>query len=130
MSFEDLCDVNLFGLQSLGNIKGRPDILRGIKFEVTPKMVMEPRYQSRPEDLKKLEQLAGYMFYIESQCKPPALMLMKVGKTDIATTVGKVDEIPAELIEEAIAKPVHPSVYGMFAITEEIKAWLKQELGL
>lgn len=130
MSWEDLCNVNVFGLQSLKDIKNRPDILRGIRLDVTPAMVMEPRYQSRPEDLRKLEQLVGYMFYIESQCKPPALMLLKVGKTDTATTAGKIDEIPQELLQEAIEKPVQPGVYGMFAITEKIKAWLTKELGL
>lgn len=130
MSWEDLCDVNMFSLQSLRDIKNRPDILRGIKLDVTPEMVMEPRFQNRTEDLKKLEQLVGYMFYIESQCKPPALMLMRIGKTDMATTVGKVDEIPETLVREAIDKPVHPGVNGMFAITEQIKSWLKGELGL
>jgi hypothetical protein len=117
-------------MQGLNDIKRRPDILSKIKFDVTPKMVMEPRFQRDPEDLKKLAAITGYMFYIEAQCQPPVLMLMKIGRTDISSTVGKIDEIPAEMIQRAIEKPVHPGVYGMYAVTDEIKEWLTKELGL
>jgi hypothetical protein len=127
---KDYCDFNMFAMQGLNDIKRRPDILSKIKFDVTPKMVMEPRFQRDPEDLKKLASITGYMFYIETQCQPPVLMLMKIGRTDISSTVGKIDEIPAEMIQRAIEKPVHSSVHGMYAVTDEIKEWLTKELGL
>ena len=130
MNGEDACDLNIFDLQGLNDIKRRPDILQKIKFDVTPQMVMEPRFQRQPEDLQKIKEISGYMFYIETQCQPPALMLMKIGRTDIASTVGKIEEIPPEMIQRAIDTPVHPSVYGMFAVTGEIKDWLKKELNL
>lgn len=117
-------------MQGLGDIKKRPDIIEKIKWNVTPQIVMEPRFQLNPEDVQKLKEIAGYMFYIETQCKPPALMLMKVGKSDIASTVGKIDETPQELIQRAIDNPVHKPVYGMYAITDEIEEWLKKELGV
>jgi hypothetical protein len=123
-------DKSIFDLQGLPEIKKRSDILSNIKFNVTPRMVMEPRFHAKPEDLQKLSEIAGYMFYIEAQCNPPALMLMKVGKTDITNTVGKIDEIPLELIEKAIENPPEPPSHGMYAITDEIKAWLKKELAL
>ena len=117
-------------MPGLNDIKKSLDILEKIKWEVTPKMVMEPRFQSRPEDLQKLRDISGYMFYIESQCEPPALMLLKVGKTDITSTIGKVDEIPPELLRKAIENPVDQPANGMYAITDEIKEWLKKELGV
>ena len=127
---EDFDEKNIFELQGLKEIRKRPDILGGLKFHVTPRMVMEPRFHAKPEALQKLREIAGYMFYIESQCAPPALMLMKVGKTDITNTVGKIDEIPQQLIDQAIENPPEPPSHGMYPITEEIKAWLKKELGL
>ncbi len=130
MPEEESCESNIFEMQGLSDIKKRPDILEKIKWEVTPKMVMEPRYHSKAEDLQKLRDISGYMFYIESQCEPPALMLMKVGKSDITTTVGMIEEIPSELIQRAIGNPVHKSVHGMYAITDEIREWLKKELGV
>ena len=127
---DDIDEKSIFELQGLEEIRKRPDILAGIKFDVTPRMVMEPRFHADPEALRKLREIAGYMFYIESQCAPPALMLMKVGKTDITNTVGKIDEIPQQLVDRAIENPPEPPSHGMYSINGEIKAWLKKELGL
>ena len=130
MTDEEHCEDSIFDMPSLNDIKESPDILKKIKWEVTPQMVMEPRFQSKAEDLQKLRNISGYMFYIESQCEPPALMLLKVGKTDITSTIGKVDEIPPELLSKAIENPAEKPVHGMYAITDEIREWLKKELGL
>lgn len=127
---EDRGELNIFDLQGVRDIRRRPDILSKIKLDITPEMVMEPRFQSRSEDLRKLRDISGYMFYIETQAEPPALMLMRVGKSDITSTVGKIDEIPSELVRRAIEKPEHKPTHGMYAITEEIKEWLRRELNL
>jgi hypothetical protein len=118
---------DIFGLE---DIRESSDILSKIKFDVTPRVLVEPRFQSVPEDLLKLKEITGYMFYVEGECSPPALMLLKIGKTDITSTIGKIDEIPDELIQEAVQKPVHPPVHGMYEITDRIKDWLRKELGL
>ena len=127
---EEIDDKSVFDLLGLGDIKNRPDILSQLKFDVTPQMMMEPRFHSRSEDVQKLKEISGYMFYIETESETPALMLMKIGRSDITTTVARIDEIPSELIQEAIRKPVHPPVYGMYAISGKIREWLKKELGL
>jgi len=127
---EDAEEKSVFDLQGLKEIRKRPDILSGIKLEVTPRMVMEPRFHANREDLQKLKEIAGYLFYIESQCTPPALMLMKVGSTDITNTVGKIDEIPQDIIDRAMENPPEPPSHGMYPINEEIRAWLKKELGI
>ncbi len=130
MDQEDTDEKTIWELQGLKEIRKRPDIHAKIKFDVTPRMVMEPRFHSKTEDLEKLRLIAGYMFYIESQCNPPALMVMKIGNTDITTTIGKIDEVPAELLEKAITNPAEPPSHGMYAITEDIRVWLKKELEL
>ena len=79
-------DKSIFDLQDLSSIKKRPDILAKIKWDVTPQMIMEPRFQSRPEDLQRLREIAGYIFYIETEGDKPALMLMRVGKSDTTAT--------------------------------------------
>lgn len=127
---EDTGEKSIFDLQGLREIRSRSDIRSSIKLDVTPRMVMEPRFHAKPEDLQKLKEIAGYVFYIESQCTPPALMLMKVGRTDITNTVGQVDEIPQEIIDRAMENPPEPPSHGMYPINDEIRAWLKKELGL
>jgi hypothetical protein len=130
MSSKDLDDMNIYDILGLDDIKIRHDILSEIKFNVTPQVMMEPRFQSRPEDLEKLKEVTGYVFYIESETEPPGLMLLRIGRSDITTTVGKIDEIPLEMIRKAIDKPVLPPAHGMFAITDEIRDWLQKKLGL
>lgn len=126
------CDLKngIEGTLNLSRLRTMPDIVEGIRWEVTPRVLMEPRFQLVPEHAQRLKEITGYMFYIESQCEPPAVMLMKVGKTDITSTVGKVDEVPAGLIRKAMEEPPEKPSYGMYAITDEIKEWLKKELGV
>ena len=128
MSDEEKCDFS--NMLDLNEMKESPEVLGKIKWEVTPQTVMEPRFQSKAEDLQKLKDISGYIFYIESQCEPPALMLLKVGKTDITSTIGKIDEIPPKLLRKAMENPVDKPSNGMYAITDEIKEWLKKELGV
>ena len=130
MEDDEKCNLDMSDTYSLSDIRETPDILGKIKWDVTPQMVMEPRFLSRPEDMQRLKELSGYMFYVESQCEPPALMLLKVGRTDITSTVGKIDEIPVELVRKALENPEHTPVHGMYPITGEIRKWLKKELGV
>jgi hypothetical protein len=46
------------------------------------------------------------------------------------TTVGKIDEIPAEMLKRAIESPPDPPANEMYAITGEIEEWLRNELPL
>ena len=129
----DQCNIegdDIYDLLNLADIRENDDILSLIKLDITPRMMMEPRYQSDPGDLKKLQEVSGYMFYIESECTPPSLMLLKIGKTDITTTIGRIEEVPAELVKAAIESPVHPPEHGMYAINDAIKDWLKKKLGI
>jgi len=130
MEDDEKCNLDMSDIYSLNDIRETPDILQKIKWDATPQMVMEPRFLSRPEDMRRLQELSGYMFYVESQCEPPAVMLLKIGKTDITSTVGRIEEIPVELVRKALENPEHPPSHGMYAITEEIKAWLKKKLGV
>jgi len=130
MENDEKCNLDMSDIYSLSDIRETPDILQRIKWDATPQMVMEPRFVSRPEDMQRLQELSGYMFYVESQCEPPAVMLLKIGKTDITSTVGRIEEIPVDLVRRAMENPEHPPSHGMYAITEEIKAWLKKKLGV
>ena len=130
MVSNELDDMNIYGVLGLNDIKKRQDILSGIKFNVTPQVMMEPRFQSHTEDLERLREISGFMFYVESETEPPGLMLLRTGTFDITTTVGKIDEIPLEMLRKAIDEPVLPPSHGMYAITDEIRDWLKKELGL
>ncbi len=130
MDCNEFNEMDIYDIFGLEDIKKSPDILGKIKLDVSPKILVQPRFQSQPEDLQKLKEIAGYMFYVEGECSPPALMLLKIGKTDITSTIAKIDEIPDALVREAISSPVNPPVHGMYEITDDIKEWLRKELGI
>lgn len=121
-------EIDLFGLQKLEQIKKRPDIISRIRFDVTPQMIMEPRFTETGE-LKKRD-LSGCVFYIETAGERPVLMLMRVSKSDTVKTIGIIEELPEEMIRRAIDNPVNPPVHGMYTITKEIEEWIRKTLNL
>jgi len=123
-------DINIFSMQRLKDIKRRQDILSNIKLDASLPLIMKPRFQMSKEEFEELEKNIGYIFYIETACQKPTLMLMKVNRSDIADTIGIIEEIPEDMLQRAIDNPVHPPVHGMYGITEEIKEWLRRELNL
>jgi hypothetical protein len=120
-------DAKAFAVMSITDLKKRPDVVRAIRFDVTPKMIMEPRIGPEgvtPADLK------GFTFYIEAFDEPPELMIMKVSGSSVMTTLGKIEDIPAEMIRRAVDDPVEPAANKMYAITDEIRDWLREAIGL
>lgn len=126
----DFQDHEAFSICGLADLKEMPEVLGCIRLDVTPSMMMEPRFSRNPEDQEKLKQICGYMFYVETAGEKPELMLLKIGSTDITSTFARIDEISAEMLQRAIDSPVQKPESGMYAITEEIKQWLRKELGI
>ncbi len=120
-------DSQSFAVTNVNNLKERPDVVQAIRFDVTPKMIMEPRIG--PEGVKPAD-LKGFSFYIEAFDEPPELMIMKVSRSNVMTTLGKIEDIPAAMILRAVDDPVEPAANKMYAITDEIREWLKEAIGL
>jgi hypothetical protein len=121
-------DAKSFTVMNLDDLKARPEVVQGIRFDVTPKMIMEPRI-GLPEGVKPPD-LKGFSFYIEAFDDPPELMIMKVSRSSVMTTLGKVEDAPAEMVRRAVDDPVEGAANKMYAITDEIRDWLKDALGI
>jgi len=118
-------NTNIFDLQGLADIRNRPDLLGHIRFDVTPKVIMAPRLGGG-----ETRDVAGLFFYIEAFDPPPTVMLMKVGQLGVMNTVGRIEEVPQELVERAVATPAEPPANNMYAISDEIRDWIKEQLGI
>jgi hypothetical protein len=114
-----------YDAQGIGGIKARPEILERIRFDVTPQVIMAPRLGGG-----ETRDIAGFFFYIEAFEPPPKVMLMKVGKLGVMNTIASVNDIPGELVAKAVADPVDPPVNNMYAITDDIRDWIREQLGL
>jgi hypothetical protein len=115
----------------LDDLKKDKEVLKDIIWDIEPKQLMEPRYSLTEEGKRKEKIIRGYIFYIDKMSgDKPGLFLMCHTTMGYAETVANIDEIPDELIAEAIEENKGKEYFGMYPINKKLEAWLKKELGL
>ncbi|MGB9715127.1 MAG: DVU0772 family protein [Thermodesulfovibrionales bacterium] len=119
-----------FNITSLSDLKRAKWVHNHIIWDIEPKQLMEPKYKQIKEGKEDSKTIAGYLFYIDKMGKKPALFLMLHTAMGYAETVAKIDEIPEELILEAIEENKNKEFFGMCPINKRIEEWLKKELGI
>jgi hypothetical protein len=123
MIFDDIALLN--------DLKKDKEVLKDIIWDIEPKQLMEPRYSLTEEGKRKEKIIRGYIFYIDTMSgDKPGLFLMCHTTMGYAETVANIDEIPDELIAEAIEENKGKEYFGMYPINKKLEAWLKKELGL
>jgi hypothetical protein len=115
----------------LDDLKKDKEVLKDIIWDIEPKQLMEPRYSLTEEGKRKEKIIRGYIFYIDKMSgDKPGLFLMCHTTMGYAETVANIDEIPDELIAEAIEENKAKECFGMYPINKKLEAWLKKELGI
>jgi len=123
MIFDDMALLN--------DLKKDKKVLKDIIWDIEPKQLMEPRYSLTEEGKRKEKIIRGYIFYIDKMSgDKPGLFLMCHTTMGYAETVANIDEIPDELIAEAIEENKGKEYFGMYPINKKLEAWLKKELGI
>ena len=115
---------------SLSDIKKEIFVIEHIRWDITPKDLMEPKRTITEEGLKMREPIKGYVFYIDTMDKKPSLFLMRHTAADYAETLAKIEDIPDDLLQEAIEENKDKMYFGMCQINKKIEEWLKRELGV
>src|SRR5271169_3025977 len=115
---------------TLEQIKKEPFVIEHILWDLQPKDLMEPRCKVTDEGTKFRDEIKGYIFYIDTTDKKPILFLMRHTSADFAETLAKIDEIPGEMLEGAIAENKDKAYFNMYPINSQVEAWLKKELGI
>src|SRR5512147_3164035 len=107
---------------SLSDIKNEPFVIDHILWDMEPKQLMEPRLTR--------DVIKGYILYIDTMDKKPTLFLMRHTSADYAETLARIDEIPQELLDEAVQENQDRQYFGMYPINKKVESWLKKEFGL
>lgn len=116
---------------SLTDLKEDTHVLSHIIWDIEPKQIMDPMYIKTPEGKTHKRIIRGYIFYIETVAtEKPCLLLLCHTSSGYAETVAKIDEIPTDLLIEAIQENKEREYFGMYPINNKIITWLKKELGL
>lgn len=115
---------------SLGDLKKEQFVLEHIRWDLEPRDLMEPRCTAAEGGTAYREPIKGYVFYIDTADTRPQLFLMRHTAADYAETLAKIDEIPPELLAEAMEEGKERACFRMYPINAKIEAWLKRELGI
>lgn len=117
-------------LLTFEDIKRESYYIQNILWDFDPAKVMEPVVVQEGSTIVCKEPVKGYVFYIETSGKKPELFLMMHKANCFGETIAKIEEIPQEMLKEAIEEHKGCIKFGMCPINEKIKSWLKKELGL
>ncbi|MCL4458013.1 MAG: hypothetical protein M1147_03260 [Nitrospirae bacterium] len=115
---------------SLDEIKKEPFVIENIRWDLEPKDLMEPRQKITGEGVQTRDTIKGYVFYIDTMAERPILFLMRHTAADYAETLAQIDEIPQELLAEAVEENKAKAYFGMYPVNKKVEAWLKKELGV
>jgi inorganic pyrophosphatase len=117
-------------LLSLEDIKNDSFIKEHILWDMEPKDLMEPRRKITQEGEQKRAAIKGYVFYIDTTDKEPILFMMRHTANDYAETAAKIDDIPKELLLEAIEENKDRVYFKMYPLNRKVKEWLRKEMGI
>ncbi|NTU42431.1 MAG: hypothetical protein HGA78_05165 [Nitrospirales bacterium] len=115
---------------TLDEIKQEPFVIEHIMWDLEPKDLMEPRIRMTDEGVQVREDIKGYIFYIDNMDTEPILFLMRHTAADFAETLARIDEIPLELLKEAVEENKPRLYFGMAPINKKVEDWLRKELGI
>lgn len=114
----------------ISDLKESETFIRDIRWDLTPK-----KFMAAGSSLQKVGQnvseIVGvsYMLYVDLMRNKPTLMIMK-SRGARSKTVGYVEDIPEDMLKEAMGCEAGECIAGMYPLTERLEAWLKKELGI
>lgn len=112
------------------DLKVFQNFLDDIRWDVTPKIFMQPRF-AKTEEGKDIEcNIDGYMLYIEMVADRPTVVIMK-NLPAMSQTVGYLKGVPEDLLNEALTCCAEGECQaGMYPLSKNLEVWLKKELGV
>jgi hypothetical protein len=116
-------------IMSLKDLKEDSHVAGNIIWDYEPKRLMEPVCRTTKEG-KPVKKSQCYIFYIETMDEKPGLFLMVVKSSGYAETIAHIEEIPGEMLSEAIQENKDKEYFSMYPINKKIEGWLKKEFGI
>jgi hypothetical protein len=114
---------------SISDLKKSQSIVQDIRWDVTPKIFLDPSSALEDESGQEVDITRGYMLYVDIINDKPVLVIMQMRRI-MSKTVGYVIDIPEDLLREAMHCTDKECVAGMYPLGEKLEDWLKKELSL
>ena len=113
----------------LPRLKKNRIFMEHVRFDVTPEVIFKPRFVRDSNDRGLIKETQGFMFYIDHMDDILNLMLMKTYNLT-SKTVGYIQDVPRELLLNAVNMEGVKDMVGMYPIDGELESWLKGKLGI
>jgi hypothetical protein len=110
-------------------LKNSPQIIEDIRWDVTPRIFVDPVSAPSADSGEAIDITYGYMLYVDLIHDKPAVVIMQL-KRIMSKTVGYVHDIPEDMLHEAMRCDGRDCVSGMYPLSGTLEAWLKKEFGL
>jgi hypothetical protein len=115
---------------SIKALKGKKEFIDNIRWDVTPKKLLEPQSPGRDSGGGGPPvNTDGYMMYVEVINNSPVLVIMK-NRYAMSKTIAYVDDVPEDLLREAAHCSPEQCIVGMYPLTANLEEWLKETLGI
>jgi hypothetical protein len=115
---------------TIDELKESEKFLKGIQWDLTPKAFMTPAHsEEKIEFSESGDAMLQYMLYVDLLYGKPVVMIMKL-RGGMSLTVGCIEDVPEDLLKEAMNCENEECVSGMYPLTDKLKDWLKRGLGL
>ncbi len=111
---------------AIKDLKVFRSFLDEIRWDVTPKIFMEPRFAAKDGGTTEID-ITGYFFYVDLVLDEPTLVIMQ-NTPALSITVGYIQDVPRDLLDEAVQCAGEECQAGMYPLTKKLEAWLKKEL--
>ena len=115
---------------TISELKESEKFFDNIRWDITPKKFLASDASLQESGGDKSEgSMIKYMLYVDVVYNKPALMIMRT-RGAMSKTVGFVEDVPEDLLKEAMGCNTDECEAGMYPLTKELEAWLKKELAI
>lgn len=115
---------------TVDELKESEKFLKSIQWDLTPKAFMSKGHSEGAAGHREADNAPlAYMLYVDLLNNEPAVMIMKV-RGGMSMTAGCIEDVPKDLIKEAMNCDAGECVSGMYPLTDKLKDWLKKDLGI
>ncbi len=115
-------------MASFADVRKDQYIIDNILWDTEPKDLMEPRILKTEGGVKKRAIIRGYVFYIDTTEKKPQLFLLRHTAGDYAETLARVDDIPEQMLRDAVQQNQAKEYFKMYPINDAVRVWLRKAL--
>ena len=116
-------------LLSISELINSPLIIEEIRWDVTPKIFINPAAYPDKKSGKGVDITYGYMLFVDLMDDKPALVIMQL-RSNISKTVGYIMDAPEGLLRESMDCVDSDCIGGMYPLSGKLVAWLKKEFGI